>query len=98
MAAKKYHITSPAELAELAALAKDGKAAIERTVSIWTAARRRKGDTRWDQAIYVGFCGSRQRNAEIVRLSAGGELVYVGSVQYNKALNWCEQHLQQVYC
>lgn len=97
MAAKRFHIASPAELASLAEYAKDGKETIKRMVSVWTAARRRKGDTRWDKAIYVGFCGTRKKQAEVVRISAESEIVYVGTLQYNKALNWCEQHLRKVY-
>lgn len=96
MAAKRFHIASPAELASLAEYAKDGKETIKRTVSIWTAARRRKGDTRWDNAFYARFCGTRKKHAEVVRISVEGEAMRVGSLQYNKALNWCEQNLQKV--
>ena len=97
MAEKRFHIASPAELASLAEFAKDGKKTIERMISVWTAARRRKGDTRWDDSIYVGFCGTRKKRAEVVRFSAESEIVPVGTLQYNKALNWCEQHLRQVF-
>jgi len=97
MAAKRFHIASPSELSTLGEFVKAGKDAVERTVSVWTAARRRKGETRWDKAIYVGFCGTRKKNAEVIRISAEGELVYVGTLQYNKALKWCEQNLRPVY-
>ncbi len=97
MAAKRFHVASPADLASLAEFAKDGKESIGRMVSVWTATMRRKGETRWDRAIYAGFCGTRRRDAEIVRISADGNIVYVGTLQYNKALNWCEQHLRQVF-
>ena len=97
MAAKRFHIASPEELASLAEFAKSGDDTIRRMVSVWTAARRRKGDTRWDKAIYAGFCGTRQRVAEVLRFTADDEIAYVGSLHYNKALNWCEQHLRQVY-
>ena len=97
MAAKRFHIASPTELVSLAEFAKDGKEAIMRVSSIWTAASRRKGITRWDKAIYAEFCGTRRKQAEVVRFSVEGGIVYVGTLQYNKALNWCEQHLQQVF-
>ena len=47
--------------------------------------------------IYIYFSGDRQREAAIARLAAGDELVIVGQMKYNLALNWCEQHLRQVY-
>ena len=97
MAARRFHIATPADLAALGEFAKDGKAEIRRMVSVWTAARKRKGSTRWDKAIYVGFCGTRRRDAEIVRISAEGEIVHVGTLQYNKAHQWCTQHLSILY-
>lgn len=95
MAAKRFHVARPEELRELAGLVKEGK--LSNMVSVWTAAKRRSGETRWDNAIYVGFSGDRSRNAEVVRFNAQGELVYCATLHYNKALNWCEQHLRPVY-
>lgn len=95
MAAKRFHVATPDQLRELAALVKEGK--LGNMVSVWTAAKRRTGETRWDNAIYVGFSGDLHKDAEVVRISADGELVYCATLRYNKALNWCEQHLRQVF-
>lgn len=95
MAAKRFHVARPDQLRELAALVKDGK--LNAMVSVWSAAARRTGTTRWDNAIYVGFSGDRDRRAEVVRISADNELVYCASLKYNLALNWCEKNLRPVY-
>lgn len=95
MAAKKFHIATPEDLKSLSPLVKEGK--LDRIIGVWMAARSKRGETRWDKSIYVGFSGDRHKNAEIVRFSADGEIVYCATLQYNKALNWCEQHLRQVY-
>lgn len=95
MAAKRFHVSKPDELRALCEFVKEGK--LSNMVSVWTATARKNGATRWDDAIYVGFSGDRQRVAEVVRFSATGELVYCATLRYNLALNWCEQHLRPVY-
>lgn len=95
MAAKRFHVSKPDELRALCAFVKEGK--LDNMVSVWTATARKNGTTRWDNAIYVGFSGDRQKNAEVVRFAADGELVYCATLRYNLALNWCEQHLRPVY-
>ena len=67
------------------------------SASVWTAAKRRNGTTRWDDKIFVGFSGDRHRIAEVVRIDANSELVYCATLRYNLALNWCEKNLREVY-
>ena len=95
MAAKRFHIENPDQLRELAAFVKEGK--LGTIASVWTAAKRRNGTTRWDDKIFVGFSRDRHRIAEVMRIGANGELVFCARLHYNLALNWCEQHLHPVY-
>ena len=95
MAAKRFHIENPDQLRELAAFVKEGK--LSTIASVWTAAKRRNGTTRWDDKIFVGFSGDRNRISEVVRIDANSELVYCATLRYNLALNWCEKNLLEVY-
>ena len=83
MAAKRFHIARPDQLQSLVKYTKDNACSVARTARIWEAAKRRKGETRWDNGVYAGFSGDK--------------LVQFGTLKYNLALNWCEQHLRQVY-
>ena len=74
---------------------KEGK--LGTIASVWTAAKRRNGTTRWDDKIFAGFSGDRNRIAEVVRIDANSELVYCATLRYNLALNWCEKNLREVY-
>lgn len=95
MAAKRFHIATPEELRQLAAFVKEGK--LDATIRVWTVTIRKQGKCPWDDTIYIGFSGDRNRNAEIFRIAAGGEVIRCASMHYNKALNWCEQHLQEAF-
>lgn len=95
MAAKRFHIASPEQLHELEAFVKDGK--LKTMVSVWTTTKRRDGKTRWDDKIFVGFSGDRYKEAEVYRVDVNNELISCATLQYNKALNWCEQNLHPVY-
>lgn len=95
MSAKRFHIPTPEKLRQLAAFVKDGK--LDAMIRVWTVTVRRQGKSRWDDAIYIGFSGDRNRIAEIFRIDAGGEVIHCASMHYNKALNWCEQHLQEAF-
>lgn len=95
MAAKRFHVARPTELRALTEFVKEGK--LSSMASVWTAMARRTGETRWDNAIYVGFSGDRHKDAEVVRINAEGELVYCATLRYNLALRWCEQNLRQIY-
>ena len=95
MAAKRFHIATPEQLRELSEFVKEGK--LNNIASVWTAAKRRNGATRWDDKIFVGFSGDRHRVAEVVRIDANSELVYCATLRYNLALNWCEKNLREVY-
>lgn len=95
MAVKRFHIAKPEQLRELAEFVKKGK--LGPMISVWTTTVRKQGYSCWDNAIYIGFSGDRNRVAEIYRVSAGNELVYCATMQYNKALNWCEKHLREVF-
>lgn len=95
MAAKRFHVARPDELRALNNFVKEGK--LSSMVTVWTAQSRRTGETRWDNAIYVGFSGDRNRDASVIRIGANGELVFCARLHYNLALNWCKQHLHPVY-
>lgn len=97
MAAKRFHVAKPDQLQSLVKYAKDNACHMARVARIWKIAKDRKGDTRWDRCVYVSFSGDRTREATIFRVTAGDEPVEVGALKYNLALNWCEQHLRQVY-
>lgn len=95
MAAKRFHVARPDELRKLAEFVKEGK--LDAMIRVWTVTIRKQGKSRWDDAIYIGFSGDRNRIAEVFRIDAGGEVIRCASMQYNKALNWCEQHLQEAF-
>lgn len=95
MAAKRCHIATPEDLRQLAEFVKDGN--LNPLISIWSATVRWQGKSRWDDAFYIGFSGDRNRIAEVYRANADGELILCASMQYNKALNWCEQHLRETF-
>lgn len=97
MAAKRFHVARPDQLQSLVKYAKSNAPTIARTARIWKIAKDRKGETRWDTGVYVSFSGDRTREAAVFRITAGDELVIVGELKYNLALNWCEQHLRQVF-
>lgn len=97
MAAKRFHIARPDQLQTLVKFAKTNAPTIARTARIWKIAKDKHGTTRWDTGVYVGFSGDRAREAVIFRVSNRDELVEVGRLKYNLALNWCEQHLRPVY-
>lgn len=97
MAAKRFHIARPDQLRMLAFYAKETpNNTLTRIASVWQAALRRNEKTRWDNAIYADFCGTRAKHAEVVRFNADHEIVSCGELRYHLALNWCEQNLQQV--
>lgn len=97
MAAKRFHIEKPDQLQTLVQFAKENAPTVARTARIWKNAKERKGATRWDRGVYAGFSGDRKREAGIFRITSEDEMIHVAALQYNKALNWCEQHLRQVY-
>jgi len=97
MAAKRFHIATPDQLQALADFAKSNALTIAKVARIWAAAKKKHEHTRWDYGVYVGFSGDRKRVAVLARVAAGDELVEFGTLKYNLALNWCEQHLRQVY-
>ena len=97
MAAKRFHIATPDQLQALADFAKSNAPTIAKVARIWAAAKKKHEHTRWDYGVYVGFSGDRKREAVLARVAAGDELVEFGTLKYNLALNWCEQHLRQVY-
>lgn len=97
MAAKRFHIATPEQLTELAGLAKERQKTITNTARVWAANVRKDGKSNWDSAIYAVFSGDRTRNAEVVRFDGHTMPAYCGTLRYNLALNWCEQHLREVY-
>lgn len=97
MSAKRFHVAKPYQLQSLVPMVKDSPASVARVARIWKIAKEKKGATRWDTGVYVGFSGDRAREAVLFRVSAGDELVQFGTLKYNLALNWCEQHLRQVF-
>lgn len=96
MSAKRFHVARPDELQTLVKFAKNNGPTIARAARIWRIVKDRKGETRWDTGVYVGFSGDRAREAALFRVS-GDELVQLGTLKYNTALYWCEQNLRQVY-
>lgn len=97
MAVKRFHVAKPDQLQSLVQFAKSQAPTMARTARIWKIAKGKKGETRWDRSVYVWFSGDKAREAGIFRISSGDEPVEVGRLKYNLALNWCEQHLRQVY-
>lgn len=97
MSAKRFHVARPDQLQSLVKYAKTNAPTMARTARIWKNAKDRKGETRWDKCVYACFSGDRAREASVFRIATGDELVVVGELKYNLALNWCEQHLRQVY-
>ena len=97
MSAKRFHVARPDQLQTLVKFAKTNAPTIARTARIWKSAKDRKGETRWDDGVYVGFSGDRTRQAALYRVTADDELIEVATLKYNLALLWCEQHLQPVY-
>ena len=97
MAAKRFHIARPDQLRALVPFSKDKPDTVARMARIWEAAKQKKGETRWDDTVFAGFCGTRRRDAEIVRVGADGEIISICTLMYNKALNYCEQNTRQVH-
>lgn len=97
MATKRFHVARPDQLQSLVKYAKTNAPTMARTARIWKSAKDRKGETRWDRGVYVGFFGDRKRLAVLFRVTGDDELVEFATFKYNLALNWCEQHLRQVY-
>lgn len=98
MAAKRFHIETPEQLAELAEYAAEKKNAssLRNKARVWAANIRRCGATPWDKSLYACFSGTRDKNAGVVHFNLPESYQSV-SLRYNKALNWCEQHLREVY-
>lgn len=96
MAVKHFHIATPDQLQALADFAKSNAPTILKVARIWASAKKKHEHTRWDFGVYVVFSGDRKREAVLARVAAGVELVEFGTLKYNLALNWCEQHLHQV--
>ena len=97
MSAKRFHIARPDQLQTLVKYAKTNAPTIARTARIWKIAKDKNGTTRWDTGVYASFSGDRMREAVLFRVANGDELVEFGTLKYNLALNWCEQHLRPVY-
>ena len=95
MAARKFHIATPEDLQALARFAKGAPGKISRLIRVWTANKRRLGNVRWDNALYVTFSGDRARTAEIVLFTSDNELDRCGELQYNLALQWCKKYLRE---
>ena len=97
MSAKRFHVARPDELQTLTKYAKTNAPTVARTARIWKSAKAKKGETRWDNGVYVGFSGDRQRRAALFRVTGDDELVEFATLKYNLSLLWCEQHLRRVY-
>lgn len=97
MATKRYHVTTPEALEALEQMANSGQDTFMLTVSVWMATQRRKGKTRWDNAIFAEFCGTRKKIAEVTRLAADGSVELIGTLRYNIALHWCKEHLPEAH-
>ena len=97
MAAKRFHIETPDQLRELSELTKEHPNGLEHLIRVWTATKRKQGKTNWDNKFFACFSGTRDRISAIVHFNSQGELTHSAPIQYNKALNWCESHLKEVY-
>ena len=97
MSAKRFHVARPDQLQCLVPMVKDNAITVSRTARIWKIAKAKRGATRWDDGVYVGFSGDRKRQATIVRFTADGSIVDVAALHYNMSLRWCEQNLKPVY-
>lgn len=94
MKIKSYHIASPEQLNELGVLAKDTER-LKQIRSVWSIARRKKGKSPWDHAIFAEFYSyGNTRKAVIVRISVNNDEVLVADLKYNAALKWCKDHLK----
>ena len=96
MAAKRFHVARPDQLQTMVPFARTNGCTVARMARIWKIAKEKKGETRWDTGVYVGFSGDMTRKAALVRIS-GDELVEVADLKYNLALAWCERNLRRVY-
>ena len=94
MSAKRFHVARPDQLQSLVKYAKNNAPTIARTARIWKIAKDKNGTTRWDTGVYVSFSGDMAREAVVFRAANGDEPVEVGTLKYNIALNWCEEHLK----
>lgn len=97
MAAKRFHIETPEELRELAELARETPNSLENLARVWYATKRRQGETNWDKTFYACFSGTRDREAAVIHFNSLQVLTHKVPLRYNKALNWCEEHLKEVY-
>ena len=97
MAAKRFHVAKPDQLQSLVKFAKTQAAMVSRTARVWKIAKDKKGETRWDRCVYVGFSGDMAREAALYRITSEDELVQFGTLKYNLALAWCEKNLRRVY-
>ena len=97
MSVKRFHVARPDQLQCLVPMVKDNPTSVARVARIWKIAKSKRDTTRWDTGVYAGFSGDRARSAALFRIANGDELVQFGTLKYNLALNWCEQHLRQVY-
>lgn len=97
MASKRFHVARPDQLQALTKYAKTNAPTVARTARIWQNAKDKNGETRWDNGVYVGFSGDRERKATLYRVTGDDELVEVATLKYNLSLLWCEQHLRRVY-
>lgn len=97
MAVKRFHVARPDQLQSLVIYVKDNACTVSRMARIWKIAKEKKGETRWDRGVYVGFSGDMAREAVLFRVTSGDELVQFGTLKYNLALAWCEKNLRRVY-
>lgn len=97
MAAKRFRIETPEQLRDLAGMTKETPNSLERLATVWSATKRRQGETNWDKTFYVCFSGTRDRNAAVIHFNSLHLLTHNVPIRYNKGLNYCESHLEEVF-
>lgn len=93
MAAKKFHISTPEQMAVLDGFAVEQPNSLDKIRRIWKAAIQKKASTRWDNAFYVYFSGDNKRQSSVYRISVNGAHLPVCALRYNLAHRYCCENL-----
>lgn len=97
MAETRYIFAQPEQIKEIAQFVKHGN--VLSVARVWSATKRKDGDTIWDGKIGVVFRSSgKERRAEVFRKDAKGKLLTLAWLKYSPALAWCREHAEELTC
>lgn len=78
---KRFYFTTPQQLKEIEAFAKDGS--VMNVARVWSVAKRKSDKTAWDGKIGVSFfTEGRERLAVVFRIAFGDELKEIAKLKY----------------